>query len=107
MTQQELFASPIEVALATPVARRSDPESSHLAAREVTDSGRMEGQCLGVLALLKKHPLSTSLELGQHGYDRFVCARRLPQLERAGLVARRSPRICTVGNRKAVTWEAL
>jgi hypothetical protein len=107
MTQQELFASPIEVALATPVARRSDPESSHLAAREVTDSGRREGQCLGVLALLKKHPLSTSLELAKYGYDRHTIARRLPQLEEAGLVSRRTARTCNVGNRKALTWEAL
>jgi hypothetical protein len=102
------FFNPIDQALAVPVARRSDPEPSHSAAREMTSSGRREGQLQGVLALVRKYPLSTSLELASRSqFDRYVIARRLPELERAHLVTKRSVRQCTVGNRPATTWEAL
>lgn len=101
ISQQSLFNDP------PPIARRSDPETSHLAAGEVTASGRREGQLLGVLALVRKYPLSTSLELAQKStFDRYVTARRLPELEHSGLVVKRAARLCTVGNRLAVTWEA-
>lgn len=97
----------IERALRVPVAAKSDPGTSHEAAQAITRSGRREGQLMGVLALIKKHPLSTSLELSRYGFDRYVTARRLPELAKAGLVMRRKVRECTVGKRPATTWEAV
>jgi hypothetical protein len=52
-----------------------------------------------VLALVKAHPGSTSLELAQHttSLDRYAIARRLPELEdekvHKGLVGDRRPRM--------------
>ena len=105
MTQLELA---IGQALEHPIAANADPTTSFLAAKEVTQSGNREGQLLGVLALVKRYPQSTSLELSRRsGLDRYVIARRLPELASAGLVIQCAARRCMVGNRPAVTWEAL
>lgn len=102
MNQQSLF----EEALSTPIARASDPRTSHLAAREVTESGRRESQLEKVLELVRLYPLSTSAELAKFGkMDRYVTARRLPELWEGKLICQRSARQCTVSGRKAVTWE--
>ena len=109
--QGELFSTPqqtgIERALRVLVAAKNDPAPSKEAAEAITRSGKREGQLLGVLALVRRYPLSTSLELSRHGFDRYVIARRLPELAAAGLVLRRKVRQCTVGNRPATTWEAM
>jgi hypothetical protein len=98
----------VRAALEVPVARKADPMPSKLAAEQVTASGRREGQLLAVLALLRRHPRSTSLELSRHGsLDRYIVARRLPELEHVGLVRRLPARICIVGNRQATVWEAI
>jgi hypothetical protein len=97
-----------ERVLAVRIARKSDPKPSHLAAGGITRSGRREGQCLAVLALVRKYPCSTSLELASNSnLDRYVIARRLPELEKAGYIARRNVRECSVGKRPATTWQAL
>lgn len=91
----------------TPIARRSDPESSKAAAREITESGLRVRQQTEVLRLVRAYPNRTSLELAQHGsLDRYVIARRLPELEQAGLVKRGEMRRCSIGARPALTWEA-
>jgi len=94
-------------ALHTPIARRNDPGSSKVAAREITESGLRARQQAEVLRLVRAYPKHTSLELAQHGsLDRYVIARRLPELERAGLVRRGEIRRCAVGARPALTWES-
>lgn len=91
----------------TPIARRTDPESSKAAAEDITESGLRAHQQAEVLRLVRAHPKHTSLELAQHGsLDRYAIARRLPELERAGLVRRGEIRPCSVGARPALTWEA-
>lgn len=112
MTQGQLFnqtlSDGIDAALHGPIARKVDPEPSKLAAAEITKSGKREGQLLAVLALVKKYPRSTSLELSAHSsFDRYVIARRLPELRAAGLVVNRDVRMCQFGGRPASTWEAL
>ena len=105
VTQLELY---IDKALEHPIAANLDPVTSFQAAKEITASGKRHGQLIGVLALVKLYPRSTSLELSRHsGFDRYVIARRLPELASAGLVVRRDARLCMVGNRPAVTWEAI
>lgn len=112
MIQRHLFDNPvyagIERALHSPVAARRDPVTSHQAAREITASGKREGQCLAVLALVKKYPRRTSLELSHcGGLERHTIARRLPELEKGGLIKRAGIRECAVGLRLATIWEAL
>ena len=94
--------------LSSPVARRSDPAPSHVAGKQVTESGRREGQAMGVLALVKKYPCSTARELASKSdFTVHIIGRRLPELEKAGYIVRRNVRECSLGKRPATTWEAL
>ena len=106
--QQPSLFTGIEAALSAPIVRATDPEPSHSAAKAITASGRRETQLKAVLGLVKKYPLSTSLELSEKsGMDRYVLARRLPELAAGHLVSRRPARLCLVGNRLATVWESL
>jgi hypothetical protein len=89
-----------------PIARKTDPDSSHLAAEEVTVSGRRDAQKEIVLVAVKKYIGATSAELAAHyGFDRYMVARRLPDLEKDGDVAKgQELRVCQISGRKAVTW---
>lgn len=91
---------------ASNLARRSDPETSHEAAQEVTDSGSADQQRSIVAALVRKYPSRTSDELAQltPRLDRWQAARRLPEVERAGLIQRGEARHSEVSGRKGVTW---
>ena len=90
---------------APPIARHNDPETSHAAAEEITKSGARGRQAMEVLEALRQHPSSTSAELAEaSGIDRYVTARRLPELEKAGFVARSLIRPCKATGRKALTW---
>lgn len=95
----------MELLSSMPIARESDPETSHLAAEEVTTSGRRAVQQHAVLAAVMAHPGLTSRELAQAaGMDRYVVARRLPELEAAKRVRKGEARECRVSKRLAVTW---
>lgn len=87
------------------LARRTDPASSHAAAAEVTRSGRLAAQKAQVLAAVRQWPGRTSLELASRmAADRYVIARRLPDLEKDGLVRKGGIRQCSAGSRPAVEW---
>ena len=88
----------------TPIARPSDPISSHIAADDITRNGtRGEQQKLAAQAV-KDNPGKTSLELSTvSNLDRYQLARRLPEIE--GLYVEKGPiRRCTKSGRPAVTW---
>ena len=103
-----LSRSLLRVVPPAPIARRTDPASSRLAAEEVTRTGRRAAQCEAVLALVRKHPRRTSLELSRLSkLDRYAVSRRLPELERRGLIRRGVTRDCTVNGRPMLTWEAV
>ncbi len=89
-----------------PIARATDPETSHRAAAEVTRSGRRDAQAASVLEAVQIGPGFTSAELATAGapFDRYVAARRLPELERLGKVRRGPARACRVTGRLALTW---
>jgi hypothetical protein len=92
-------------------ARRTDPVTSHLAAAEAERNGTIGHQQEIVAALVRKHFGNTSAELAwsddAKGLDRYAIARRLPELERLGLVRKGEPRICSESGRLAVTWEPI
>ena len=106
MIQQiEMFRPPTPMRVETPAARASDPETSHLAAEEVTASGVRQQQIGLAIAAVRAHPDRTSMELSVvTGHDRYMLARRLPDAETAGAVRKGPARTCTVSGRKAVTW---
>ncbi len=100
----DLFAVPT-MTVETPAARHTDPETSHIAAEEVTASGLRGHQQRQVAEAVRQWPGSTSAELAQYMCaERVMPARRLPELELAGSVERGEPRRCTVKGRLSLTW---
>ena len=97
----------IERSLRSPISAKADPETSASAARQITRSGKREGQQLAALALVKKYPGCTSFELARKsGMDRYTLARRLPELEHGELVYKSGVKTCEVSGKSASTWRA-
>lgn len=88
----------------TPSSRSTDPESSHDAAERSTRSGARASQQNRVLAWVRRWPGRTSRELAAlANVDRYMVARRLPELEPVHL-RRGDLRKCAVTHTRAVTW---
>lgn len=87
------------------LARRTDPSTSREAAAEHVQSGRNGKQKVLVLAELERTSNVTSHELAVFWkLDRYIVARRLPELKEAGLAVVGPKRRCKVSRRRAVTW---
>ena len=87
----------------TPRARKTDPESSHIAAKVYDDIFNIQQE--QVFEALSKHPDVTSHELAKsENLDRYIVARRLPELRSQGRVTNGSIRKCNVTGNKAMTW---
>jgi hypothetical protein len=91
-----------------PLARSSDPASSHIAAEEFTRSGRRANQKHQLLEWLRQQtrPLTSAEIARDSGLDRHGVARRLPDCERDRLVERHPMRQCTAMGTPAITWKA-
>ena len=90
---------------ARPLARASDPITSHIAGEEHVLSGRWRGDAERVLEALRYWPGRTSRELAERsGLDRYLVARRLPDLKETGHVERGEKRQCAIGRCLALTW---
>jgi hypothetical protein len=90
------------------LARRTDPESSHLAAAALETSGARAIQKHQSLQAVKQWPGRTSHELavaiGGGPETRYMLARRLADLEHDGLVTKGGARECQITGHKACTW---
>ncbi len=87
------------------LARNSDISTSHDAAVHVVASGLQAIQQDRAAGAVKAHPGLTSMELAKAcGYDRYMLARRLPELLEAGRVWRGPKKPCAVSTRSACTW---
>ena len=98
--------------MATNLARRTDPDTSHQAAITFVAVGKHAKQSAEVLNTLRRINASrvmvTSAALAAYmGVDRRVPARRLPDLAKQGLVERCKKTTCTVNGTSAVTWKAI
>lgn len=99
------FAPPRLRQVETPAARRTDPNTSHLAAEQHTASGRRGQQQAQAIAAVRAFPGMTSFELAMRtNLDRYMLARRLPECVTAGAVRKDEPRICAITGRLATTW---
>src|SRR5690348_8790511 len=99
------FAAPRMRRVETPAARRSDPESSHLAAEEITRSGKRGQQQAQTIAAVRAFPGSTTFELAMRtDIDRYVLARRASECETGGAIRRGEIKRCSVSGRMALTW---
>ena len=85
--------------------RNSDPESSHLAGEQITESGTRQTQCDAVLDAVQKMPRATARELAStFDLDRYMVSRRLADLCYTGKVRKAASRECEVGGRLSCTW---
>lgn len=89
----------------TPMSRRSDPVTSHLAAAEHMARGKRGQHVAAVVEAVRKHPGNTSAELAPLcGLERHETARRTADAEHAGAIRKGEARKCTTSGRLAVTW---
>lgn len=89
----------------TPRARATDPQTSHEAAEAIKASGELGRQQAAVLALVRRFPGRTSIELAalsERRFDRYQVARRLPEL--APVYVRRSDAVVEINGRRHHTW---
>jgi hypothetical protein len=98
-----------------PRAARNDPTTSHIAAREVRDSGQLNIQQSAVGTFVRMHPGKTSAELarlyaqrkgGTWQQYRPMFGRRLGELasDIAAVLRRGEKRNCDVTGRLCETW---
>ena len=86
-------------------ARTTDISTSHAAAVHVVASGLQALQHDRAARAVTAHPGLTSMELAQaSGHDRYMLARRLPELLEDGRVWRGPKKPCEVSGRSACTW---
>lgn len=103
------------VPLTNPIAHAADPQSSHEAAEKHTASGKRARHAEIVLALVKKFPGQTALELWDDATveqqdelkEYQEIRRRLTDLEKANLIRQGPTRRCSVRFTPMLTWEAV
>lgn len=89
----------------TPLSRNTDPVTSYEAAETLHRSGRWKNQKQAVLEVLRQLGNATSAEIAERmGGNRYIPARRLPELRREGLVEQGPARVCRVLKSRCITW---
>lgn len=88
------------------LARRTDPATSHAAARAVERKGKAHSQREACLEAVRQHPGKTAYEIAAIlGIEGIVPGKRLPELrDQAKLIKDGPARICAVRKSKAMTW---
>lgn len=85
--------------------RGTDIGTSHETAVHVGATGLQAWQQDRAAAAVKAHPGLTSMELAKAtGHDRYMLARRLPELLETGRVWRGPKKPCSVSSRSGCTW---
>lgn len=86
-------------------ARRSDPATSHEAARDVEWTGKAGSQRKACYEYVRRYPGATAAEIAKAiGLERHVPSRRLPELRDAGLIKNGASRVCGIMARNSLTW---
>jgi len=106
MVHDALKSTPLFDKKQPPATRKTDPPTSRMAEKQITESGQRDTQCRQVFAALQRHEGRTSRELADIGdLDRYMVARRLPDLDqRQGLVIQAESRYCALTKSQCVTW---
>ena len=88
------------------LAKRTDPSTSHEAAADLIQSGKLGKQSAAVFQALERYGPCTSAELADRsGLDRHLVARRLPDLLKRHRVTRGDARACSVTGKRALVWK--
>ena len=106
--QQRLFDNPEKFRTTEPLARNSDEETSHLAAFELTMSGKRDTQKAKLYRWMAANSSErTASEVAKDsGFSHDMVHKRLPDLLRDGYVEKCPARECRVTGSQAVTWKA-
>ena len=87
------------------LSRRSDPETSSMAAESITQRGKRAAHVALIVAAICADPGKTSAELGEIVHlDRVEAARRTSDAMADGLIEQGPKRPCTVCHSSCVTW---
>lgn len=87
------------------LARATDSSGSHEAAASIVRSGRHAAQKDRTEAAVRRYPGMTSMQLAQAtGMDRYMVARRLPDLAKEGRAHRGAKARCPISNITVCTW---
>ncbi len=91
----------------TPASRKTDPESSFLAEKQITNSGKRQTHQRIIKDFLVNHPGHTAAEIGvKTGLGQIAVTRRLSELN--GVYAQRGvQRKCRVNGSVMATWMGL
>ena len=87
--------------------RKTDPASSEFADKRITEMGVRAKQCLEVLEVLGRWSEVSSKYLAEVGHlDRYMVARRLPDLEKSKLAKceRKNLRFCPACKQNCEWW---
>lgn len=87
-------------------ARRTDPQSSHDAARNVESSGKATKHRDMIIAALKEHGPGTAHEIAKDaGLNNVEVSRKMSELERESFVVRdHTLAICSITGKKLTQW---
>lgn len=87
------------------LARSSHPDTSHKAAAEIVDSGKLQHAMKTAEQWLRQMPHSTASELEEaSGLTDGKIRKRLNDLKKVGLAEKGEKRRCRVTGRMAYTW---
>lgn len=94
-----------------PIARNTDPATSHIAAARITDSGKRLTKAQIAAGLVRDYPGSTYTELWSHAsmlafLSPEALMKRLNDARAKGWIRTGSPRRCSVTGNQAATWQA-
>ena len=89
-----------------PRARKKDPVTSHLAVKELLESGRHLTKKMQVLLAVKKTPGKTAHEIMYaHGFSEIgIPQKSLSSLKNDGLVYTGDSRTCKIRGSECLTW---
>lgn len=91
--------------LTSPIARPSDPATSHEAAQRITETGKRLTDADRCLDVVRHHPGLTAAEIGRDTLLGHIAAqRRLSDLKNAGAVRQGQARECSVNGTRMMTW---
>ena len=89
----------------SPATRNSHPDTSRIAEKNITVSGRRAAHCKIIHQTLRRHNGSTSAELSLYcELNKEQIHKRMSDLVEHNLIRRGSPRNCAVKRRNCSTW---
>jgi hypothetical protein len=107
--QMDIFTggpAPLAVRMTPPLARRTDPETSHAAAAEAKEL-QADHHALIVAVLKRSGPLGVDGIAARCGLTGHAAGKRMKELERQGLIELTGRKVASTSGRMEREWQAL